>query len=312
MLRIGRLDRADQPVPGREPGRGVLDRRRQHRRPGRAGPSGAWASAQERTAPGTVIASGPRSGIRSRPPARSAAASMPAGARPDPLSATCSPAASSQTSQNASPADPAAVGHHDAQDGVRGDGRVHGVAAGGQDRQAGGRREVVGRDDGPAGAAGEPRRDQGRIELRLGPPGARDRLAADRCSYRRRRLMRQQRDRQQHERRRRRSRRGPAPPPATPTEDAPGDLAQPQEHRVQAHDRAAIVGVRLGHVGEQADRGRGRAGQHEQSAARDRRRSASRSGRIPSPTWLMRHRGHEQHGAARDPVQDDRRPAHAS
>ena len=42
------------------------------------------------------------------------------------------------------------------------------------------------------------------------------------------------------------------------------DLAQPEEHAVQAHDRAAIVRVRLGHVREQPDRGGRRAGQHEQ------------------------------------------------
>ena len=73
---------------------------------GASRPYRAWASAQERTAPGTVMASGPRSGIDSWPARRRAAASAPAAARPDPLSATWRPAAASQISQNASPPRP--------------------------------------------------------------------------------------------------------------------------------------------------------------------------------------------------------------
>ena len=61
----------------------------------------------------------------------------------------------------------------------------------------------------------------------------------------------------------------PATCAATPPSDAADDLPEAQEHRVEAHDRAAVVGVGLGHVREQADGGRGRAGEDEQPAAGD-------------------------------------------
>ena len=73
-------------------------------------PKRAWASPQERTAPGTVTLSGPRRGIVARPRARRAAASAAAGARPEPLSASCRRVAASQMSQNASPPIPQALG----------------------------------------------------------------------------------------------------------------------------------------------------------------------------------------------------------
>ena len=73
-------------------------------------PNRACASPHERTAPGTVIVSGPRRGRVASPWDRSAAASAPAGARPDPFSATCARFAASQISQNASPPIPQALG----------------------------------------------------------------------------------------------------------------------------------------------------------------------------------------------------------
>ena len=66
-------------------------------------PNRSWASAQDRTAPGTVIVSGPRRGIVVTPRSRSVAASIPRALRPDPLSATWRDSAASQISQNASP-----------------------------------------------------------------------------------------------------------------------------------------------------------------------------------------------------------------
>ena len=73
-------------------------------------PKRAWASPHDRTAPGTVIGSGPRRGIVRCPAARIATGSAAAGARPEPLRASWRPVAASQMSQNASPPMPQAQG----------------------------------------------------------------------------------------------------------------------------------------------------------------------------------------------------------
>ena len=62
----------------------------------------------------------------------------------------------------------------------------------------------------------------------------------------------------------------PAPVGGEPADEAAGDLADRQEHRVQAHDRAAIGREALGDVGQQAERGRRRPGQHEQAGPGER------------------------------------------
>ncbi len=84
-------------------------------------PKRAWASPQERTAPGTVTVQGPMTGIASRPAARAASRVAPAADRPLPFSAwrrgasgTAEVSASrrnpapGQMSQNASPPKPQA------------------------------------------------------------------------------------------------------------------------------------------------------------------------------------------------------------
>ena len=70
-----------------KPAASQLDRRGRGSRRARGGRAAAWASPHERTAPGTVMASGPRSGSRRGRLARARPASAAAGARPDPLSA---------------------------------------------------------------------------------------------------------------------------------------------------------------------------------------------------------------------------------
>src|SRR4029079_2380489 len=73
-------------------------------------PYRAWASPHDRTAPGTVIVSGPRRGIDPWPASLIAAGSAIAGARPETLSAIWRPAAAYQMTQNASPPMPHAQG----------------------------------------------------------------------------------------------------------------------------------------------------------------------------------------------------------
>ena len=241
-----------------------------------AGPSRACASPHERTAPGTVIDSGPRSGIvveargRGAPRRRRAA-----GARPEPLSATCSPAAASQISQNASPPIPQPFGHDDAEDGVRRDRRVDRRAAGPQDRRA--------RPRSRGGAARRPRRGRrGRAARAIHGRGVGQRRVARRparaapircsvsvCSCAR------SRDSGTIAMPSRTSVAMNMPSMPEPVGGDPADRAMPmiwpiaEEDRVEAHDRAAVGREALGHVGEQADGGRRRAGEHEQAAGRD-------------------------------------------
>ncbi len=134
-------------------------------------PNRAWASDHERTAPGTVIVSGPCSGRCSWPRARSAAGSAAAPARPEPFSACCRRSAASQMSQNASPPMPQNSGPTTAS------AAFAAIAASTADPPArriprpASRREVVGRDDGAARSPGDPRRnedsDQSRRRLRI-------------------------------------------------------------------------------------------------------------------------------------------------
>ena len=68
-----------------------------------------------------------------------------------------------------------------------------------------------------------------------------------------------------------------------------GDLADREEHGIEAHDRAAVVREALGDVGEQPEGGRRRAGQHEQPERRDRPRPrAARAIGRPSPWFTTR------------------------
>ena len=103
-----RLDRVDEAVPRREAAAASsmagASRSARGRRPNRA-----WASAQERTAPGTVIAAdrGAASGLEAGR-SQHGRDRRAADDRPDPLSASSRPAAASQISQNASPPIPQA------------------------------------------------------------------------------------------------------------------------------------------------------------------------------------------------------------
>ena len=93
-------------------------------------------------------------------------------------------------------------------------------------------------------------------------------------------------------------------------DDRADDLAHRQEHRVQPHDRAAIVRECLADVRQQAQRRGRRARQHEQAGRRERsrRRCAARSPRLW--LWLMSSAPTTSSHAAADAVQDDRGPAH--
>ena len=51
-----------------------------------------------------------------------------------------------------------------------------------------------------------------------------------------------------------------------PAQQAAADLADREEDRVQAHDRAAVLGIRLRDIGQQAQGGGRRTGQDEQAA----------------------------------------------
>ena len=59
----------------------------------------------------------------------------------------------------------------------------------------------------------------------------------------------------------------PAPVGRQPADERAGDLADGQEDAVEAHDRPAVGGEALRDVGEQAERGRRRPGEHEQADA---------------------------------------------
>ena len=212
--RVGPLDRADQPVPRREPGLGVLDGRRRGPRPATAGPSAGGRPPTTGPRPGTVIPSGPRSGIRDSPPA---AQRLGIGRRRRPPGAVdrhllARGLVPDQPERVA--ADPAAAGHHDAQDGVGRDRRVDGVPAGGEHREPGRGREVVRRDD---RARGRPGRAGAVMPPRRATPG----LPDDEVLVPPQLGERQERDRRASPARRRRCRRAPSVSAAIPPTIAP-------------------------------------------------------------------------------------------
>src|SRR3984885_13501571 len=102
-------------------------------------PKRRCAAIQPSTAPGTVTLSPERGGIRSRPRARKAAWSMPAGARPEASSAYVGPPAA--LLQKAPPPALHRAGHHER--GAGGDGGIEGVAAALEDVETDRRRRRV-------------------------------------------------------------------------------------------------------------------------------------------------------------------------
>ena len=73
---------------------------------------------------------------------------------------------------------------------------------------------------------------------------------------------------------------------AKPPIERAQESARRQEDAVQAHHRAAVVGIRLRHVGQQPEcRGR-RAGEHEQAERRQAARRASAAMGSRPPLWL--------------------------
>ena len=287
----------DQPVPGREAGVGVLDGRGEDGVARRAGPS--VRARRPRSGPRRAPRSraGPRSGIRSRPRSRSACAEAAARRPPraverDLLAGRLVPHEPERVA-----ADPAAAGHDDAQDGVGRDRRVDGVAPGGQHREPGGRREVMRRDDRAAGATGDPRRTGRGTAAAVSHPPSRPPRARRSAPGRRRPGARSRRNaasgRSATPRNTNETRKMPSSPArraASPPSEAADDLAQAEEHRVQAHDRAAVVRVGLGHVGEQADRRGRRPREDEQAGRRDDRRAASSSDPGCARRWLIAER----------------------
>ena len=166
------LHGADEPVPGREPGLGLLDRGSQDRVPRQPAPP--------------AVRIGPRpDGARHADPVRSPERDpvQPGVAQPGgggPGRRPTGPVERDLFADGLVPhqpervaADAAAVGHDHAQDRVRGDRRVDRVAARGKDREPGRRRQVMGCDDGAAGAAREAGRDECGCGARLGRPDLR-------------------------------------------------------------------------------------------------------------------------------------------
>ena len=183
-----------------------------------------------------------------------------------------------------------------------------------QDRQPGRGREVVRRDDGAVRPAGERapgpgavrrscavarlRASRARRELRMlldrvGTPGARS-CASGRSARRAGRASRRA------GRRCRAVRREAA-------DQAADDLADREEDRVEAHDRAAVGREALGHVGQQAERRGVAPARTNRPAPADARRASGRAAGRPPP-WLTTQRRRHDAAAAEDPVEDDRRP----
>ena len=124
-------------------------------------PNRAWASPQERTAPGTVMLNGPRRGSVRRPRSRRVAASAAAALRPEPLSAYWRASAASQTSQNASPPMPQPWGMTTPSTALVAIAASTALPPRTQDVQPGRRGQVVGRHDGAVRTAGERHRAPG-------------------------------------------------------------------------------------------------------------------------------------------------------
>ena len=153
------LDRGDprRPTPGTRAPRARSRARGRRRATG--APTGACASPQLATAPGTVIDSGPRIGIAvhaGRSDRVDVARRAPAGAvERDEVRARRVPHEPERVA-----ADPAGAAHDDGEHGVRGDRGVHGAATRPEDPEPRRRGEVMGRDDRAGPAARERRGDE--------------------------------------------------------------------------------------------------------------------------------------------------------
>ena len=91
-------------------------------------------------------------------------------------------------------------------------------------------------------------------------------------------------------------------------DEGAGDLAEGEEDAVEAHDRAAVVGVGLGDVGEQPQRGGCRAREDEQPGDGDHGQCHGDRRRHPGAVVDRDGRG-DQRGAPHDAPEDDRGPA---
>ena len=176
QVRLRGLDGVHQPGPRREPGRRVLDRRRQHRvarepAPAAVGVRPGADRARDRDGEGPA----------QRDPVEAPLAQRrgvhPGGRAPGAIEGDLLAGRLVPHQPERVAADPAAVGHDHAQHGVGGDGGVHGVPARRQHGQPGRRREVMRRHDRAAGAADQPGGNERRVRhgprLPRRPPGAR-------------------------------------------------------------------------------------------------------------------------------------------
>ena len=163
--------------------------------------------------------------------------------------------------------------------------------------QAGGGREVMRRDDRAVRPAASGTGTTAGPSVMPAP-------VVDGAGPRRRRVLlvaaqpgqRQERDEQQRRPWRSACPSMPRQSAATPPIERPDDLADGEEHLVQAHDRATIGGNRSEMSASRPERGRRRAGQHEQAEAGDDDRRADGH--------------HEQHAVGvvdRQPGADQRR-----
>ena len=170
-----------------------------------------------------------------------------------------------------------------------------------EDGQPGRRREVVRRDDGPARAAGQRDGDEGGPEAGVGQradEGGEPSVAG--ASPVRMVLVPPQDGQRQDERPPRSSTTEsrsdpvePAPVCGDAADEAAGDLADAEEHGVEAHDRAAVVRIGLGHVGQEPDGGGRRAGEDEQAGAERPRRGERAATERPAERapWLIDNAG---------------------
>ena len=227
---------------------------------------------------------------------------------PDPLSATCSPGGLVPHEPERVAAEPAAVGHHDGEDGVGRDRGVDRGPAGGRIARPAWVARWCGATTAPRAPRSQPGGDERRTSRGLERHGQAPGPGAEQVLVPAQVAERQQGDAEDHER----EEEDPveaAPLRRDPAGDRADDLAQPEEHGVQAHDRAPVVRVRLGHVGEEADRRGRRAASTNRPPRRDRHEHEQQGDDVGAEV-VDPERRDEHHGAARDPVQDDRRAPH--
>ena len=178
------VDGGREPVPGREARLGVLDRRGEDGVARQAAPPAVRvAPRSDRAGDGDAERAAERDPVEALVPERlrrRARRRSPGAVEPDLLGRRLVPHQPERVA-----ADPAAVGHDDGEDRVGRDGGVDRVPARRQDVEPGGRREVVRRDDRPARAAGQPRRDHrrgpARVSHRPRPPPRAPRAGPVRC-----------------------------------------------------------------------------------------------------------------------------------